>query len=406
MAELFGALQRGLGAALSGIYGVIPNYAIAIALVTIAVRALLIPLTVKQIRGMAAMQKLQPETQKIRQKYKALQAKAKDRAEIQQLRLKMNEEMSALFKAHGANPASGCLPLVAQAPFFIALFSLVRGTLTVVPMTVSLLGGGVMSSSLYTDEQLKQTVCRPVAATQAGEASAQQIECVTDKGPTRLFSVSGFYMERDESKSAIDAPWVTHCEPQRAGDGFTFKCRSALSTGHISQDSQLFKDLTADKASFLGMQPGCKPTDATSDLGVRRCTSKQDKGDPIRAFPYVLVVAVIVLTQYYQSRQMAERMKKQGTDLGPAAQSQAMTMKIMPLMIGALSFTLPAGSNIYFFMTNLWTIGQQHILFARQDKADGIVEVKAVEEPKMKPVPPKARDAKPSKNASKKKKKR
>src|SRR4051794_26077801 len=72
-------------------------------------RLLLFPLFVKQIRNQRAMQVLQP-------KMKELQAKYKNDKE------KLNQEMMALWKEHGANPLSGCLPLVLQIPVFIALF--------------------------------------------------------------------------------------------------------------------------------------------------------------------------------------------------------------------------------------------------------------------------------------------
>src|SRR2546421_1600649 len=105
MAEFFGAIQHALGVALNAIYTAIPSYGVAIILLTLAVRAVLIPLTLKQIRSMTAMQKMAPEQKKIQQKYKALQAKAKDRAEVMQLRQEMNREVMGLYKTHGVNPA-------------------------------------------------------------------------------------------------------------------------------------------------------------------------------------------------------------------------------------------------------------------------------------------------------------
>jgi YidC/Oxa1 family membrane protein insertase len=85
------------------------SWALAIVLLTIAMRLLLFPLFVKQTRNMRAMQVLQP-------KMKELQAKYKNDKE------RLNQEMMALWKEHGANPFAGCLPLVLQIPVFIALF--------------------------------------------------------------------------------------------------------------------------------------------------------------------------------------------------------------------------------------------------------------------------------------------
>lgn len=402
--ELFGAIERGLGALLSGIYDVIPNYGIAIVLLTVAVRVLLIPMTVKQIRGMAATQKLQPEMAKIKQKYKQLQQKAKDRMEVQQLRLKMNEEIQSLFKANNIHPASGCLPLLAQMPFFFALFAVVRATIVVIPATVTFQGAPVTAET-YTKAQADKTICRPVSPPSAEGAAPTTIECVTDGGPVRRLDVGGFTGLDGQARE--DVGWITHCRPKVDDGRVSFTCQSALSTGHIPAESKLFRDLTQDRASFLGMHPGCRPADASNDFGKRTCTSTEDKGGAADALPYFLLVLAIAATQYYQSKQMMQRMKTQGTDLSPQAQSQQMTMKIMPLVFGFLSFTLPAGSNVYFLATNVWTIGQQHIVFSRQQKREA-EEAQAEQSKKIVDAKPKqgSQPAKPNPNASKKKRKK
>ena len=84
-------------------------WGLSIVLLTIAMRLILFPLFVKQIKNQRAMQVLQP-------KMKELQAKYKNDKE------KLNQEMMALWKEHGANPLAGCLPLILQIPVFIALF--------------------------------------------------------------------------------------------------------------------------------------------------------------------------------------------------------------------------------------------------------------------------------------------
>jgi YidC/Oxa1 family membrane protein insertase len=86
-----------------------PAWALAIVLLTMAMRLVLFPLFVKQIKTQRQMQVLQP-------KIKELQAKHKGDRE------RLNTEMMALYKEHGANPLSGCLPILVQIPIFIALF--------------------------------------------------------------------------------------------------------------------------------------------------------------------------------------------------------------------------------------------------------------------------------------------
>ncbi len=90
----------------------------AIVLLTVCVRAALLPLTIKQLGSMQKMQQLAPQM-------KAIQAKYKDDKERQQ------KEMMAFYREHGVNPLSSCLPLVAQLPVFISLYYMLRTSLRV-----------------------------------------------------------------------------------------------------------------------------------------------------------------------------------------------------------------------------------------------------------------------------------
>lgn len=100
----------------------------AIIALTLIVRVIILPLAVKQFRSMRAMQALQPELKALQKKYKVdRELMKKDPEKYRAKRQKMNEEMMALYKREGANPAASCLPLLAQAPIFIALFWAIRG---------------------------------------------------------------------------------------------------------------------------------------------------------------------------------------------------------------------------------------------------------------------------------------
>jgi YidC/Oxa1 family membrane protein insertase len=98
---------------LAWFYALIPSYGLAIILLTLAVRILLLPLSIKQTRSMREMQMIQPEIKRLQKKYKG------DRQ-------KMNTELMALYKEHGVNPFGGCAPLLLQMPVFIALFYVIR----------------------------------------------------------------------------------------------------------------------------------------------------------------------------------------------------------------------------------------------------------------------------------------
>src|SRR5437588_1411539 len=90
----------------------------SIVLLTVVIRALLLPLTVKQFHSMQRMQRLAPVIKEMQKKYK-------DDKQRQQ------QEMMKLYKEHQVNPFSSCLPLVLQLPVFFGLFYMLRKDLKI-----------------------------------------------------------------------------------------------------------------------------------------------------------------------------------------------------------------------------------------------------------------------------------
>jgi YidC/Oxa1 family membrane protein insertase len=105
-------IAKPLGQFLYWIYGGVNNYGIAIIIFTIIVRAALVPLTLKQYKSSAEMQKVQPLLQEIQRKY------ANDKE-------KLNQETMKLYQDHKINPAGGCLPLIIQMPILLALWQVI-----------------------------------------------------------------------------------------------------------------------------------------------------------------------------------------------------------------------------------------------------------------------------------------
>ena len=88
-------------------------WGLSIVLLVILLRLLMLPLFIKQVRAQQRMQQHMPQLQEIRKKYK------NDKQ-------KLNEETMKYYRENGVNPLSGCLPLLAQFPVFIALFNVLR----------------------------------------------------------------------------------------------------------------------------------------------------------------------------------------------------------------------------------------------------------------------------------------
>jgi YidC/Oxa1 family membrane protein insertase len=245
---IWDGLLSGLGSVLSFFYGVIESYGIAIILLTISVRILLLPLTIKQTRSMQQMQKIQPRVKELQRKYKGN-------------RQKLNEELMKLYKEHQVNPLGGCLPLLLQLPVFFALYQV----LTAGGGTQHLPDGGLKASIVEGSERFlsMNLACPPYAA------------------------------YRPENYPAIEC----------GGGGVT------------------------------------------------------------AAIPYLIMIALMVGTTFYQQKQM------QKASSGPQAQQMKIMTTIMPVFLGFISFQIAAGVLVYWVTTNAWQVAQQHVMLRRREEA-------------------------------------
>ncbi len=239
--SVFNPIFEAMGTLLSWLYAIVPNYGIAIIMLTILVRLVLYPLTAKQARSMIAMQRVQPEIKK-------LQAKYKDDKQ------KLNEEMMKFYKENKINPFGGCLPLLAQMPIFISLFRVLHDPEKYTPVT----------------------------------SAFHQNMCVGPGGSCKV----------------VEMP-------------------------------------------FFGM-----------DLSL---SAGSPHGSFASALPYWILVGLVVVTAYLQQRQT---MKNNPGGANPQAQ---IIGKVMPLVFAFISINLPAGVVLYFFVSNLWQMGQQELIIRKMD---------------------------------------
>jgi YidC/Oxa1 family membrane protein insertase len=112
--NLFSPVVNVLGAALLFFHQALgAPWWLSIVMLTVIVRSLLFPLTVKQVKSMRAMQDLKPEMDRVRAQY---------RDNVQ----KQREEMAKVYQERGVNPLGGCLPILVQMPIFIGIFYVIR----------------------------------------------------------------------------------------------------------------------------------------------------------------------------------------------------------------------------------------------------------------------------------------
>lgn len=119
----FGGVSEWLGKMLLSLlrwfHGLVDNWGFSIVLLTITVKAVTLPLTLKQMSSMKRMKEIQPEMTRIKEKY------GDDK-------VKQGQEMQALFARSGVNPLAGCFPMLVQLPIWFALYSMLGAAVELV----------------------------------------------------------------------------------------------------------------------------------------------------------------------------------------------------------------------------------------------------------------------------------
>lgn len=297
-----------LGNLLSFYYNLVPEYGIAIILLTLTVSLLLFPLTVKQTRSMKSMQEIQPEVKKLQKELKGNKEE-------------LNQQLMALYKERGVNPAAGCLPLLVQMPIWFALYRVLWQ------------GNGIPQDSV--------------------------LKGVLDAANQALYTTD--------------------------------------STGNLTGMLQEGVDITSkafENVSFLGMNLLVRPSQAV------------DFGDLIGSLPYILMIAAIVATGFYQQVQTT---RKRSDDPNAQNQSQMQgmqnVMKVMPVLFGVFAWNFVTGLGLYFATSNIFRVGQQAVILGlgKHDDPKG----KAADSgPDSDPPGEKPKETRPSPNASKKRSRR
>lgn len=95
------------------------SFGLSLIVVTIIIRLVILPLMIKQTRSSKAMQVIQPELQRLKEKYSSKDQKTQE---------KLQQETMALFQKHGINPLAGCFPLLIQMPILIGFYHAISRT--------------------------------------------------------------------------------------------------------------------------------------------------------------------------------------------------------------------------------------------------------------------------------------
>jgi YidC/Oxa1 family membrane protein insertase len=338
-----GPLLQGLGTVLSFLYDLVRSYGLAIILLTVLVRLVLLPLTIRQTRSMQEMAKLQPKVKELQRKYKGN-------------RQKLAEETQKLYREHQVNPLGGCLPLLLQLPVFFALFAVLRATEGAFAVPADPPRPAAV--------QAEGTICRPDTSPSVEGASPSAVICDVPGRGEVAYQVEEWRSKNDRVPIDSPPPSLAICQPDVQDNRVAgFLCQSVLGPGHLPQ-RELFAAIVEDRAQFLGIELACSPTQAASEEGIRLCAGPATEGGVVPAIPYFILVALMVGTTYYQTKQM------QRASAGPAAQQQQLMARIMPIFLGFISISISAGVLVYWVTTNAWQIAQQYVMLRKRAEAE------------------------------------
>ncbi len=131
---------------------------------------------------------------------------------------------------------------------------------------------------------------------------------------------------------------------------------------YIPTGSKMFADICGD--AFVTNAAKCKPHMSFAGMNLTKSASKATSSGIGEAWPYLILVALVLVSGYLQQRQT---MRNQTT---PNPQ-MAIISKVFPIVFGFISWGIPSGVVLYFLTSNLWQIGQQEVVLRTIGSAAG-----------------------------------
>jgi YidC/Oxa1 family membrane protein insertase len=301
---LFQALLNAIGTVLAWLFDQVGNFGIAIILLTIAIRFVLLPLGIRQIKSMQAMQAIQPKVKEIQKKYKTNKQR-------------QQEETMKLYREHGVSPFGSCLPMLLQFPLLVAMYAVVRPP-QLVPVNDS--HQIVVASDHQTDAEYRTQV------------AAYEVH-------NNHLPVASQLFQNVVAHHDLGFLWMN------------LQC-SAGQAGTQAQIQDTNRKAVVDGLPLLDSGGNPLPT----EVGAQ--AHENCGGSTAAKIPYVLFIAVMVGTTFYQQRQMQKVSPPGATN----PQTQTL-MYLMPALFGFWGWLFPAGLLVYWTTANLWQIGQQYVMF-------------------------------------------
>ena len=312
------------------VYAITPNNSLgfAIILLTIIAMTIMLPLGVKSQKSMTKMQQLGPEVEKIKAKYGG----SKD-PEIQK---KIQTETQALYAKHKVNPLGGCLPMLIQMPLFFGLLYIMQQTFMYV---------GTLNT-LYTD------------LAEAIHAVPGYLEFL--RPLARPFIPDSWYENGMRIATYIQGGMSYEAAVAHVGGNYI----NIANPGHLARVLSRFHS-TDWQALFAAVPAAYQPPIRV--LYDHKNSIEIFFGLPLlensgMAWPGVIIPFLAAVTTVAQSW-LSQLVNKPKDD--KAKTQQTIMMVVMPLFMGFITITMPAGVGLYWIFSNLFRLVQQVVMNAQ-----------------------------------------
>lgn len=295
-----------MGFIIEFIYNFIPNYGVALILFTILIKLLILPLNLKSQRSMVKQQKLMPQIQELQRKY------ANDKE-------KLNKEMMELYQANGANPATGCLPLLLQFPIIIGLFQVIQKPLSY-----------MLRVNFNAPENINKVI---------------ELQQIVANNPDLSAMAPGGFLESTM-------------------EGLANNFQIAMSNFAANPAVQGFSDWVIN-FNFLGLDLSRYPSEVWGPLNS--LLTGQVSPQLWTTLPLLLIPVLSGLTSWLLSKMSSSNSPQtsaaaDGTNT--AASMNKSMMLMMPIMSILFTFSLPAGVGLYWIVSNVTQMIQQYFTVA------------------------------------------
>lgn len=321
MGAILSSIGKIFGILMYFIYNTIglENYALSLLFMTIAFKVFLLPLSIKQSKSTLKMQEMQPELQRIQERYK------NDKEKLQ-------EEQMKFYQEKKYNPSSGCLPMLIQFPIIIALFYVIR-----------------MPMSYMLDIPARAVGQMAIESVQSGYIEEDKLKSIELRDPKNEEITDAYLQEtyqafiKKDAYIEIKILEIINRNPKIVDDN-----------PYLSQEH---KDVLNkfDLKVFNIFNLGVKPT----------LEFEKIKEDPATYIPPLILILIAVATTYLTSSALMTQQSKQKdksknpANSGCAGKSMIWMGPVMTLFIG---FQTPGGLAVYWTLNNILSFGQQKII--------------------------------------------